>query len=150
MIKSDIQILIIATKPFTRCIIKNQLISMGFGKVLEAENGLAALETIKEKKIDLIISGLNLPGISGLELLRIVRSNNRLQDLPFIMITSETDRNNLLKAVLLKVSELILKPFSQDVFESKINMTMQPFLASAANISHENASSSFHCRHFAT
>lgn len=140
MKKSDITVLIVDPAPFIRGIIKNQLRTIGYDCIIEAQDGSTALDTIKKEQIDLIISSWNASGISGLELLRIIRSNPLYKDIPFVLITSVADQSKIHKAILLKVNQLILKPFSQETFEHKINIVMQPALSNVAGEPHENIS----------
>jgi len=113
-----------------RRITKSTLRRMGYTNILEADNGEVALRLAMSKKIDLIISDVNMPKMNGIELLQAVRSEPRIADLPFIVITGEADKEIILAAAKAKVSEYILKPYSPDILEAKINKVMNKASAS--------------------
>lgn len=114
---------IIAVDDFStmRRIIKNLLKQSGFENVYEAEDGLKALEIIRAEKIDLIISDWNMPKLNGLELLRQIRQDPDLKRIPFIMITAESEKEKIIKAVQTGVTDYIVKPFTAKTLQDKIN-----------------------------
>lgn len=103
-----------------RRIVKNLLKQIGYYNVDEAENGEAALELIREKKFDLIISDWNMPVKTGIQLLRDVRSDPALKHIPFLMVTAEAEKENVLEAMEAGVNNYILKPFTAKVLEDKL------------------------------
>ncbi|MBI4667074.1 MAG: tetratricopeptide repeat protein [Nitrospinae bacterium] len=100
--------------------IKNMLRAIGFENVIEAENGLKAWEILNKSKIDIMVSDWNMPEMPGLELLRRVRDNSRLRDLPFIMITAEVAEGNIVQAAETEVDGYLIKPFVAKALEEKI------------------------------
>jgi two-component system chemotaxis response regulator CheY len=103
-----------------RRIIKNVLKQIGFTNIVEADDGTTALEALKEKKVDLIISDWNMPKMTGLDLLKTVRGNESTKDLPFVMVTAEAQKDNVLQAVQAGVSNYIVKPFTADTVKEKL------------------------------
>lgn len=103
-----------------RRIIKNVLKQIGFINILEADDGTAALGVLKENKVDLIISDWNMPKMSGLDLLKTVRKEEATKKVPFVMVTAEAQKDNVLQAVQAGVSNYIVKPFTADAVKEKL------------------------------
>lgn len=116
----NIKILSVDDFSTMRRIVKNLLKQLGYHNVEEAENGEAALELIREQKFDLIISDWNMPVKTGIELLRDVRADPALKDIPFLMVTAEAEKDNVLEAMEAGVNNYILKPFTAKVLEDKL------------------------------
>ncbi|MDY6909972.1 MAG: response regulator [Thermodesulfobacteriota bacterium] len=103
-----------------RRIVRNILRELGFKNIMEAENGAAAVTVLKNHDVDLIVSDWNMPEMTGLELLKWVRGNARTKDLPFLMVTAETQKENIVEAVKAKVSNYIIKPFTAATLQEKL------------------------------
>jgi two-component system sensor histidine kinase/response regulator len=86
---------------------------MGAQRIFEADNGLSAKKVLEREPITIVLSDWNMPIMSGLELLLMVRGNQRTAHLPFIMITGEAERNRIHQAIHAGVSELLVKPYTQ-------------------------------------
>ncbi len=121
MLDLKINILIVDDFQTMRKIIRNALNEIGFSNIFQADNGLAALETLKNEKIQLIISDWNMPEMSGIELLRAVRTSEEWKDMHFIMVTAEGQKENVIEALKNKVSNYIVKPFTPATLAEKIN-----------------------------
>ncbi len=116
----DMTVLVVDDFATMRRIIRNILRDLEFKKILEAEDGTAAVDILKTQKVDLIISDWNMPKMTGLELLKWVRSNEDLKDIPFLMVTAEAQKENVIEAVKAKVSNYIVKPFTAQTLAEKI------------------------------
>uniref|UniRef100_A0A832A2U9 Response regulator n=1 Tax=Desulfacinum infernum TaxID=35837 RepID=A0A832A2U9_9BACT len=103
-----------------RRIVKNILRELDFKDIVEAENGAAAVKILESQDIDLIVSDWNMPKMTGLELLKWVRANDKTKDLPFLMVTAEAQKENVVEAVKAKVSNYIVKPFTAAVMAEKL------------------------------
>jgi len=119
-IDPNIKILIVDDFSTMRKIIRNILTQLGFKNILEADDGTTALEILKKEKVDLIISDWNMPKMSGLELLKAVRSDENLKDIPFVMVTAEAQKENILEAIKYKVNQYIVKPFTPETLKEKL------------------------------
>jgi len=108
-------------------IIRNLLLQLGFRTVDEANNGVEALELMKLKKYDLVISDWNMEPMTGLDLLKNVRSNELASKTPFIMVTAESKTENVVAAKEAGVNNYIVKPFSADTLKSKIAAVLGGF-----------------------
>ena len=119
----DLNMCILIVDDFStmRCIVRNVLRQIGFNNTLEADDGLTAWDILQREKIDFIISDWNMPNMTGLELLRKVRSDEQLSDTPFLMVTAEAQQENILEAVHARVSNYIVKPFTADTLKQKID-----------------------------
>ncbi len=90
------------------------------GKVLEAGDGLEALETLKSNKVGLILSDINMPKMDGLQLLEHLKANQEYRDVPVVMITTEGSRAKVMEAVTLGAAGYIRKPFTAEQIKEKL------------------------------
>lgn len=99
----------------------------GFNRFDEAENGYVAIEKIKSKTIpyDLILCDMNMPVLSGMDVLRVIREEGSCAKIPFIMVTSENNKEILLKAIKAGVSDFVAKPVDEDMLLKKIGILLQ-------------------------
>ncbi|MGH6802301.1 MAG: response regulator [Methylocella sp.] len=102
-------------------IIRNLLKQLGFANVDEAGDGSAALNMMREKDYGLVISDWNMEPMTGYELLREVRANDRLSRTPFIMVTAESKTDNVVAAKKAGVNNYIVKPFNAATLKAKID-----------------------------
>ncbi|MBC8013201.1 MAG: response regulator [Methyloceanibacter sp.] len=102
-------------------IIRNLLKQLGFANVDEAGDGSAALNMMREKDYGLIISDWNMEPMTGYELLREVRADDRLSRTPFIMVTAESKTDNVIAAKKAGVNNYIVKPFNAATLKAKID-----------------------------
>jgi two-component system chemotaxis response regulator CheY len=116
----NMRILVVDDSSTMQRIIKNDLKELGFTNVITADDGKSALEVIRRDAIELVLSDHRMPGMTGLELLSLVRNHPDYKCLPFIMITAEAFRENVLEAIKLGVSNYVVKPFSVEQLREKI------------------------------
>jgi two-component system chemotaxis response regulator CheY len=119
------KILIVDDAKVARQLQKRMLAEMGLTDILEASDGTEAVELLKNQKVDLILSDWNMPQMSGLELLKHVRSTENTKTVPFIMITAEGMDSNVVAAVKAGVSGYIKKPFGPGVLKEKITQILK-------------------------
>ncbi len=119
-IDRDMKILLVDDFATMRKVIKNLLKQGGYNNISEAEDGVEALKILKSEHIDFIISDWNMPNMTGLELLKAVRADSELSGLPFLMVTAEGLKENVVVAVKAGVSNYIVKPFTAEVLNEKI------------------------------
>lgn len=120
MAYKDMKVLVVDDFATMRRIVKNILRELDFKDIVEAENGAAAVKILESQDIDLIVSDWNMPKMTGLELLKWVRANERTKNLPFLMVTAEAQKENVVEAVKAKVSNYIVKPFTAAVLAEKL------------------------------
>jgi len=121
MADASMNILVVDDFATMRRIVRNILKQLGYNNIFEADDGTAAVEVLKKEKIQFIISDWNMPQMPGIELLKTVRSTEEWKTLPFLMVTAEGQKENVLEAVKYKVSNYIVKPFTPEVLMEKIN-----------------------------
>ena len=120
-----IKILVVDDFATMRKVIRNLLKQSGFENVTEAEDGVVALNVLKSTKVDFVISDWNMPNMTGIELLRSVRADAELSKTPFLMVTAESLKENVVEAVKAGVSDYIVKPFTHEVLGEKIEKIMK-------------------------
>ena len=114
------KILVVDDFAAMRRILKNVFTQIGFTNIIEADDGTTALDVLKDNKVDLIVSDWNMPKMSGLDLLKTVRSNESTKDTPFLMVTASSQKDDVLEAVQAGVSNYIVKPFTADTVKEKL------------------------------
>mgnify|MGYP001226950084 CR=1 FL=1 len=122
-IKKRIKILIVDDLEFPRMVIRNMLHDLSYeshNNILEAANGREAFDILKETQIDLIICDWMMPIMTGLELLQKIRATPKLAKIPFIMITAEAEKENIIGAIKAGVNQYIVKPFTAETLYLKI------------------------------
>ena len=108
-------------------IVRNLLKQVGFENVDEAADAGEALNKMKEKKYGLVISDWNMEPVTGLCLLKQVRSDGNLQGTPFIMLTAESKTENVIAAKEAGVSDYIVKPFNAETLKQKLTAVLGDF-----------------------
>lgn len=109
-------------------IIKNLLKQLGFNNVDEATDGESAFAKVQQKDYGLIISDWNMEPMTGLELLKQIRSSNdNYKNVPFIMITAESKTENVVAAKQAGVNNYIVKPFNAETLKSKMVSVLGDF-----------------------
>jgi two-component system chemotaxis response regulator CheY len=117
----NMPILVVDDYPTMRRVLKNCLCQLGFKNIHEAENGQVALEKLESSKFQLVISDWHMPQMAGIDLLKAVRSSDRLKEMPFLMITPEAHKDqNAEIAQTAGVSNTIVKPFTATALEKKM------------------------------
>jgi two-component system chemotaxis response regulator CheY len=119
-VNKNMRILIVDDFSTMRRIIKNILKQLEFTNVVDADDGTTAWEVLNKDKIEFVISDWNMPKMTGLELLKKVRSSEEFADMPFLMVTAEGQQENIIEAVQAGVSNYIVKPFTPETIEQKI------------------------------
>ncbi len=118
----DIKILIVDDFPTMRRIVRSVLKQLGYSKVIEAEDGAAGYATLKKTSgIQFIISDWNMPNMTGIEFLKAVRADPKFRHLPFLMVTAEADKENIIEAVKSGVNNYVVKPFNSTTMAEKID-----------------------------
>ena len=108
-------------------IIRNLLKRLGFNNVDEATDGSMALQKLRDKDYGLVISDWNMEPMTGIQLLREVRADSKLKNLPFIMITAESKTENVVAAKEAGVNNYIVKPFNAATLKTKLSSVLGNF-----------------------
>jgi len=108
-------------------IIKNLLKQLGFTNLDDAADGTEALDKLRKQSFGLVISDWNMEPMTGFELLREVRADEKLKATPFIMVTAESKTENVIAAKKAGVNNYIVKPFNAGTLKSKMSTVIGEF-----------------------
>ncbi len=114
------KILVVDDFSTMRRIIKNLLNDLGFMNIVEADDGNTAIPILKKGGIDFLVTDWNMPGMTGIELLREVRADDKLSGLPVMMVTAEQKREQIVEAAEAGVNGYIVKPFTAITLKEKM------------------------------
>lgn len=125
MFKKESKILVVDDMLTMRKIISKGLREMGYETITEADDGANAWPIIEKARdanqpFDLILSDWNMPQMKGIELLKKVREDAKVKDTPFVLITAESEKSQVIEAVKLNVSNYIVKPFTPAQLKEKL------------------------------
>ena len=115
------KILIVDDFSTMRRIIKNLLRDLGFTNTSEADDGATALPMLQNGNFDFLVTDWNMPGMTGIDLLKAVRADDRLKDMPILMVTAEAKRDQIVEAAQAGVNGYVVKPFTAAVLKEKID-----------------------------
>jgi len=114
------KILIVDDFSTMRRIIKNLLRDLGFNNTSEADDGQTALPMLQSGNFDFLVTDWNMPGMTGIDLLKTVRADEKLAALPVLLVTAEQKREQIVEAAQAGVNGYIVKPFTAEVLKEKI------------------------------
>jgi two-component system, chemotaxis family, chemotaxis protein CheY len=120
MVNNNMKILVVDDSATMRRIVSNVLSMLGFANITTAINGKEALQALGSDDFDLVVSDWKMEPINGLDLLKKIRGDKKLKDLPFIMLSAESDKKSIIETINNGVSEYIVKPFSKETLKGKI------------------------------
>jgi two-component system, chemotaxis family, chemotaxis protein CheY len=119
--RPDMKILVVDDFPTMRRIVKTLMRQNGYTNFVEAEDGQLGFKMLESMPdIEFVISDWNMPNMTGLEFLKAVRADPRFKHLPFLMVTAEAEKENIIEAVKSGVSNYIVKPFTGATLAEKI------------------------------
>lgn len=129
MFSKETLFLIVDDMPSLRKIIIKFLSEKGFTQFLEAGNGREAWDKLvhTQSPVGVIISDWNMPDSTGLDLLKRVRSDSVHKNVPFLLVTTENEKDRILEAMQAGVNNYIVKPFTPDVLFKKLESVSQKF-----------------------
>lgn len=121
MADKNLNFLVVDDFSTMRRIVRNLLKELGYTNVEEAEDGADALTKLKNGQFHFVVSDWNMPNLDGLEMLKKIRADDNLKDLPVLMVTAEAKKENIIAAAQAGASGYVVKPFSAAVLEEKLN-----------------------------
>ncbi|MDP2825660.1 MAG: chemotaxis response regulator CheY [Sulfuritalea sp.] len=119
--RTSLKFLVVDDFSTMRRIVRNLLKELGFIHVEEAEDGAVALTKLRDGNFEFVVSDWNMPNMDGLTLLQNVRADARLKTLPFLMITAEAKKENIIAAAQAGASGYIVKPFTAATLQEKLD-----------------------------
>lgn len=129
MVDKNLKFLVVDDFSTMRRIVRNLLKELGFTNVDEAEDGVVALNKLKNGNFEFVVSDWNMPNMTGIELLRAIRSDATLKHLPVMMVTAEAKKENIIEAAQAGASGYIVKPFTAATLEEKLNKVFEKMAA---------------------
>lgn len=117
----NMKILIVDDFSTMRRIIKNLLRDLGFMNTSEADDGKTALPILQAGDFDFLVTDWNMPGMTGIDLLKAVRADEKLASMPVLMVTAESKRDQIVEAAQAGVNGYIVKPFTATTLKEKID-----------------------------
>jgi two-component system chemotaxis response regulator CheY len=117
----NMKILVVDDMSTMRRIVKNILKQLGFSNMEEAENGQEALTKLRADTYGFVVSDWNMPVMPGIEMLRAIRADETLKHIPVLMVTAEAQKENLIEAIQAGVNNYVVKPFTAETMQEKIN-----------------------------
>ena len=127
----NMRILIVDDFSTMRRIVKNLLGDLGFTNTAEAEDGNSALAALRSGPFDFVVTDWNMPGMTGIELLKAIRADEKLRTLPVLMVTAEAKREQIIEAAQSGVNGYIIKPFTAQTLEEKLGKIFERLTATA-------------------
>ena len=117
---AGMKILIVDDSKTIQHVLSKMLHDIGYENILKASNVKEAKTHLLGDEVDLVISDLNMPNESGLEFLEYVRNSDEFKELPFIILTSDNDRRNIIKALKIGVTSYLVKPLKKNIIVDKL------------------------------
>ncbi len=127
----NMRILIVDDFSTMRRIIKNLLNDLGYTNTAEAEDGNSALTALSQGSFEFVVTDWNMPGMTGIELLKAIRADDRYKTLPVLMVTAEAKREQIIEAAQNGVNGYIIKPFTAQTLEEKLGKIFERLGAAA-------------------
>jgi two-component system, chemotaxis family, chemotaxis protein CheY len=120
-VSKELKFLVVDDFSTMRRIVKNLLHDLGYPNVTEADDGKTALPMLQAGSFDFLISDWNMPGMSGLDLIKAVRSDAKLAKMPVLMLTAEAKREQIIEAAQAGVNGYVIKPFTAETLKEKLD-----------------------------
>lgn len=121
------KVLVIDDMLTMRKVVTKILREIGFTEIIEAPDGVKAWELINAQAPGLIISDWNMPNMSGLDLLKKVKGDEKYKKTPFILVTAEAEQHQVAEAVKSGVDQYVVKPFTKVQLQGKLEMVSKKF-----------------------
>ena len=124
---ADLKMKVLVVDDFStmRRIVKNLLKQIGYVNIEEAEDGEQAFSKLKNGGFGFVVSDWNMPNMDGLDLIKAVRSDPQLKDLPILMVTAEAEKEKVITAIQAGVNNYIVKPFTGEVLKDKMDKILE-------------------------
>ena len=121
---ADLRFLIVDDFSTMRRIVRNLLKESGFSDADEAEDGVAALQKLRNGKFDFVVTDINMPNMNGFQLLAEIKGDDKLKHLPVLMVTAEARKEDIVMAAQQGAAGYIVKPFTKATLEDKVNLIL--------------------------
>ena len=134
MFSPDTLILVVDDMRTMRKVVQKSCTDLGFKNYLEAGDGAEAWQVLNDNagKVGLVISDWNMPNCTGLDFLKRVRADSRFKKLPFVMLTAESEKTQIMAAIQAGVDTYVIKPFTPAILQQKLTQVWTKVSAAAA------------------
>jgi len=119
-VANDLRFLIVDDFSTMRRIVRNLLKESGYADAEEAEDGVVALNKLRNGRFDFVVSDINMPNMNGFELLTQIKADEKLKHLPVLMVTAEARKEDIVAAAQGGAAGYIVKPFTKATLEDKV------------------------------
>lgn len=117
----ELRFLIVDDFSTMRRIVRNLLKESGYADADEAEDGVIALQKLRNSSFDFVVSDINMPNMNGFQLLGEIKKDDKLKHIPVLMVTAEARKEDIVMAAQQGASGYIVKPFTKATLEDKVN-----------------------------
>lgn len=128
---TNMKILVVDDFSTMRRIVKNLLNDLGFSNIQEADDGSTALTALEAGDFEFVVTDWNMPGMTGIDLLKAIRANPKFAGLPVLMVTAEACREQIIEAAKAGVNGYIIKPFTAVTLKEKLDRIFERLAAAA-------------------
>ena len=128
---ADFKFLIVDDFSTMRRIVRGLLKESGYVNADEAEDGVVALNMLKNNKFDFVVSDINMPNMNGFELLKAIKADDTLKHIPVLMVTAEARKEDIVRAAQIGAAGYIVKPFTKATLEEKLSKIIQRMTVTA-------------------
>ena len=128
---ADLKFLVVDDFSTMRRIVRGLLKEIGYNNCEEAEDGVDALNMLRQSKYDFVVSDINMPNMTGFELLKAIKEDPALKHLPVLMVTAEARKEDIVLAAQTGAAGYIVKPFTKATLEEKVLKILQKLAAAA-------------------
>ena len=121
---TELKFLVVDDFSTMRRIVRNLLKESGFTECDEAEDGVVAMHKLRNASFDFVVSDINMPNMNGFELLKEIKSDEKLKHIPVLMVTAEARKEDIVLAAQSGAAGYIVKPFTKATLEDKVNLIL--------------------------
>jgi len=121
---NELKFLVVDDFSTMRRIVRNLLKESGFTEADEAEDGVVALHKLRNSNFDFVVSDINMPNMNGFQLLKEIKSDEKLKHIPVLMVTAEARKEDIVLAAQSGAAGYIVKPFTKATLEEKVNLIL--------------------------
>lgn len=116
----DMKILVVDDLFTMRDLMSKSLNQLGFFNIQQATDGDMALQLLLKEKFDLLITDWQMPNMSGIDLIKAVRANEKLKSIKILMVTIQSEKDQIAEAISAGVDGYLLKPFTLKILEDNL------------------------------
>ena len=121
---NEIRFLVVDDFSTMRRILRNLLKECGYAEADEAEDGVVALNKLRNSNFDFVVSDINMPNMNGFQLLAEIKKDDKLKHLPVLMVTAEARKEDIVMAAQQGAAGYIVKPFTKATLENKVTLIL--------------------------